>query len=128
MHVADIALVVREHEEAIEFYCRKLGFSVAEDSVTPAKRWVRLRAPGGEGAGIVLSRAGGEAQLEAVGNQAGGRVFLYMSTASFDSEYARLVKLGITFTEPPRHEAYGKVAVFQDLYGNRIDLIERSGP
>ena len=121
--VAQVALLVREYDEAIAFYAGVLGFVVVEDTPLDTKRWIRLRAPGERGAELVLSRAS-ESQREHVGKQAGGRVFLFLHTSDLDADYARLVAAGVTFTEPPRGEPYGRVAVFLDLYGNRIDLIE----
>ena len=121
--VAQVALLVREYDEAIAFYAGVLGFLVVEDTQLDTKRWIRLRAPGEHGAELVLSRAN-DAQREYVGNQAGGRVCLFMHTSDLDADYARLVAAGVTFTEPPRLAPYGRVAVFLDLYGNRIDLIE----
>jgi catechol 2,3-dioxygenase-like lactoylglutathione lyase family enzyme len=123
--VAHTALLVREYEEAKAFYCGKLGFHVVEDSPLPAgKRWVRLRAPGKQGSEILLSRAVDDKQRAAVGNQAGGRVLFFLHTDDFDADHAKFRASGIEFTEGPWDHAYGKAAVFKDLYGNRIDLIE----
>ena len=124
--IAHTALVVRDYEEAMEFYCGKLGFIVAEDTQLKDKRWIRLRAPHGQGSEIVLSRAVGEKQLASVGNQTGGRVLFFLHTDDFDSDYARLRSAGVEFMEGPWEDYYGKAAVFKDLYGNRIDLIEPS--
>lgn len=124
--IAHIALLVREYDEAIDFYCNKLGFRVIEDIQMPNKRWVRLEAPGKLGSEILLSRAINEEQLFVVGKQAGGRVFFYFHTSDFDLDYHLFLSKGVEFTEKPRIEEYGKVAVFKDLYGNRIDLIEFS--
>jgi len=121
--IAQTALIVREYEEAIEFYCGKLGFIVAEDTQLEKKRWVRLRAPGGKGSEILLSKAVDDKQHAAVGNQTGGRVLFFLHTDNFDADYARFKSSGIEFTEGPSEAAHGKVAVFKDLYGNRIDLI-----
>jgi len=121
--IAQTALIVREYEEAIEFYCGKLGFIVAEDTQLEKKRWVRLRAPGGKGSEILLSKAVDDKQRAAVGNQTGGRVLFFLHTDNFDADYARFKSSGIEFTEGPSEAAHGKVAVFKDLYGNRIDLI-----
>ena len=124
--LAHTALLVREYDEAKDFYCGKLGFLVAEDTELPTgKRWVRLRAPGGQGSEILLSRAVDDKQQAAVGNQTGGRVLFFMHTDAFDADYAAFKAKGIQFTEGPLQAEYGKVAVFKDLYGNRIDLIER---
>ena len=124
--IAHTALVVRDYEEAMEFYCGKLGFIVAEDTQLENKRWIRLRAPGGKGCEIVLSRAVSEKQLASIGNQTGGRVLFFLHTDDFDSDYARLRSIGVEFTEGPWEDYYGKAAVFKDLYGNRLDLIEPS--
>ena len=118
------ALVVREYEEAIAFYCGKLGFVVAEDTPLNNKRWIRLRAPGGQGSDILLSQAVDDKQRASIGNQTGGRVLFFFHTDNFDSDHERLRSLGIEFTEGPWDNSYGKAAVFKDLYGNRIDLIE----
>lgn len=121
--IVHTALVVREYEEAIEFYCTKLDFTVVEDTPLESKRWIRLHAPGGKGSEILLSRAVGDRQLASVGNQTGGRVLFFLHTDDFDSDYATFRSRGIHFTEGPSKHSYGKVAVFEDLYGNRIDLI-----
>ena len=123
--VAHTALLVREYEEAKQFYCGKLGFVVVEDTLLPAgKRWVRLRAPGNRGSEILLSRAVDDQQRAAVGNQTGGRVLFFFHTDDFDADYDKFRASGIEFAEGPWDHSYGKVAVFKDLYGNRIDLIE----
>jgi len=123
--IAQTALLVREYEEAKQFYCGKLGFQVVEDTPLPSgKRWVRLEAPGGGGSEILLSRAVDEKQRASVGNQTGGRVLFFMHTDDFDADYKLFSEQGIEFVEGPRNEGHGKVAVFVDLYGNRIDLIE----
>src|SRR5262245_40012756 len=121
IRLADTALLVRDHDEALAFYVGILGFEVVEDAQLGAKRWVRIRAGG---AGLVLRLATTEAQRARVGDQTGGSVLLFVHTDDFDATLARLVARGVRFTEPPRDEAYGRVAVFLDLYGNRIDLIE----
>ncbi len=123
--LAHTALLVREYDEAKKFYCEKLGFRLAEDTIlAKGKRWVRLSAPGSQGSDILLSRAANEAQLKAVGNQTGGRVLFFFHTDDFDSDYEKFRKLGIEFLEGPLVQPHGKVAVFKDLYGNRIDLIQ----
>ncbi|HEY2826069.1 MAG TPA: VOC family protein [Pirellulales bacterium] len=122
--IVHTALVVREYDEAKQFYCDKLGFIVTEDTLLPTgKRWVRLRAPGGNGSEILLSRAVDDQQRAAVGNQTGGRVLFFFHTDNFDSDYELFRSRGIEFTEGPYNHSYGRVAVFKDLYGNRIDLI-----
>jgi catechol 2,3-dioxygenase-like lactoylglutathione lyase family enzyme len=123
--IATITLVVRDYDEAIAFYCDKLGFAlVADTPLGPGKRWV-LVAPGtGTGAQLLLAEADGAAQEAAIGNQAGGRVMLFLETDDFARDHAAMTERGVQFLEPPRHEAYGSVAVFADLYGNKWDLIE----
>jgi catechol 2,3-dioxygenase-like lactoylglutathione lyase family enzyme len=121
--IAMVALLVREYDEAIAFYRDAFGFRVVEDTPTAHKRWIRMRAGEG-GAELVLSRAIGE-QAAVVGKQAGGRVFLFVHTADFDGDLARMRAANVRFTEEPRAEAYGRVVVVEDLYGNRVDVIER---
>jgi len=122
--IVHTALLVREYDEAKKFYCDVLGFKVTEDTQLESKRWVRLRAPGGGGSEILLSRAVDDKQRAAVGNQTGGRVLFFMHTDDFEGDYALLRSRGVEFTEGPWDHDYGHVAVFKDLYGNRIDLIE----
>lgn len=117
------ALLVRDYDEAIGFYVGKAGFDLAEDAdLGGGKRWVVVRPPGSD-AGLLLARAMGE-QADMVGRQGGGRVFLFLQTDDFDRDQGRMVAAGVRFLEAPRHEAYGTVAVFEDLYGNKWDLIE----
>jgi catechol 2,3-dioxygenase-like lactoylglutathione lyase family enzyme len=125
-HLDAIALLVRDYDEAIEYYTRVLSFVLLEDSVLSAdKRWVVVAPPGsGNGCKILLAKAANERQLFAVGNQSGGRVFLFLHTDDLERDYQRMKKAGVEFTEAPRQEVYGKVVVFQDLYGNRWDLIQ----
>lgn len=118
-----VALLVREYDEAIAFYRDALGFTVAEDTQLAHKRWVRMRADGG--AELVLSRAVGE-QAVYVGKQAGGRVLLFLHTSSFDADVARMRAANVVFTEAIRVEPFGRVVVVEDLYGNRLDIIERA--
>jgi catechol 2,3-dioxygenase-like lactoylglutathione lyase family enzyme len=119
------ALVVRDYEEAKQFYCETLGFELIEDTLLPTgKRWVRIRPAGNRGTDILLSRAVNDAQKSIIGNQAGGRVLFFMHTDNLAGDYASLRKKGVEFLEEPRHESYGDVAVLKDLYGNRIDLIQ----
>lgn len=116
-------LLVAEYDEAIAFYRDKLGFEVAEDTDQGGgKRWVVVR-PKGSDAGLLLARATGD-QRARIGDQAGGRVFLFVETDDFDRDHGEMVAAGVEFLEAPRREAYGTVAVFQDLYGNRFDLIQ----
>ena len=117
------ALLVRDYDEAIPFYVDKLGFELVED--TPrggGKRWVVVR-PRGSDAALLLAQAAG-AQASRIGDQAGGRVFLFLETDDFAGDHARMAAAGVRFLEEPRHEPYGTVAVFEDLYGNRWDLIQ----
>ncbi len=123
--IATIALVVAEYEEAIAFYRDAVGFTLVEDTpLAPGKRWVVLTPPGGDGARLLLAKADGPDQQAVVGKQAGGRVMLFLQTDDFDRDHARMQANGVHFLEEPRREAYGTVAVFVDLYGNKWDLIE----
>ncbi|WP_244446246.1 VOC family protein [Devosia riboflavina] len=126
--IATLALVVADYDEAIEFYRDKLGFSlVADTPLGPGKRWVLVAPPGGNGARLLLAKADGPEQRASIGNQTGGRVMLFLETDDFAGDFARMSEKGVTFLEAPRHEAYGSVAVFADLYGNKWDLIEPRG-
>ena len=125
INIAQTALLVREYDEAKRFYCEKLGFSIVEDTeLSDGKRWVRLRAPGKQGSELLLSRAVDDKQKSVVGNQAGGRVLFFFHTDDFDADYKSFRSRGVEFAESPRDEAYAKVVVLKDLYGNRIDLIQ----
>ena len=127
-HLALIALVVPDYDEAIEYYTRVLGFALVEDEPREAgKRWVVVAPARDSGAKLLLARAANEEQRSRVGNQTGGRVFLFMHTDDFDGDYARYKTAGVEFTETPRHESYGRVVVFKDRYGNKWDLVERIG-
>ena len=120
-----ISLVVRDYDEAIAFYCDKLGFQLVEDTpLTPTKRWVVVQPPGGKGCRLLLAKAATPEQQSRVGNQAGGRVFLFLHTDNIQRDYTRLVAQGITIIRGPVKEPYGTVLVFADLYGNLWDLIE----
>ena len=126
-HLGLVAVVVRDYGEAIAWFTQILGFELLEDTPrSPTKRWVVVAPPGARETGILLARAASDAQLDAVGNQTGGRVFLFLETDDFDRDFARMTQRGVRFTEAPRDEEYGRVAVFEDLYGNRWDLIGRS--
>jgi catechol 2,3-dioxygenase-like lactoylglutathione lyase family enzyme len=114
---------VRDYDEAIDFFVDKLGFELAEDTPRGDKRWVVVGPDGGSR--LLLARAANDAQRAAVGNQSGGRVFLFLETDDFARDHAAMQAKGVRFLEAPRHEDYGSVAVFEDLYGNRWDLIER---
>jgi len=123
--IALIALVVRDYDEAVEFYVDRLGFELVEDTVMGAgKRWVVVRPPGQPQTAVLLVKAVGDRQSAAVGAQTGGRVFLFLHTDDFARDYAVYTTRGVAFEEEPRHEAYGIVAVFRDLYGNRWDLVQ----
>jgi catechol 2,3-dioxygenase-like lactoylglutathione lyase family enzyme len=118
------ALLVRDYDEAIAFYVGKAGFSLADDTDQGGgKRWVVVR-PADGGAGLLLAKAVGETQTQRVGDQTGGRVFLFLESDDFVADHARMSAAGVGFLEAPRDEPYGTVAVFEDLYGNRWDLIE----
>lgn len=122
--LAHTALLVRDYDEAKSFYCDVLGFEVVEDTPLPNKRWVRIRPAGARGSDILLSKAVGAAQQAAIGNQTGGRVLFFLHSDDLAADYRRMQSEGVEFTEEPREECYGLVAVFKDLYGNRIDLIQ----
>ena len=124
--IVHVALVVRDYDEAIRFYTEKLQFTLVEDTYQPQqdKRWVLVAPPGSSGSTLLLARASNAEQERFIGNQAGGRVFLFLSTDDFWRDYNRMVSQEITFVREPKVESYGTVAVFQDLYGNLWDLIE----
>ena len=120
--IAAVALVVPDYDAAIDFYVGKLGFRLAEDVDQGHKRWVTVEPPGG-GARLLLARAEGAEQKAAIGNQAGGRVFLFLQTDDFARDHSAMLAAGVTFEEDPRHEPYGSVAVWRDPFGNRWDLL-----
>ena len=123
LKVATVAVVVDDYDRAIAFYSGVLGLElIADTPLGPGKRWVLVGGMGG--ARLLLAQADGAQQAAAVGNQTGGRVGFFLETDDFERDHARLVAAGVTFLEAPRHEAYGSVAVFEDLYGNKWDLIE----
>ena len=123
--ITHVALVVRDYDEAIVFFTEALGFRLVEDTpLAPGKRWVVV-SPGDGGTNLLLARAANAEQERHVGNQTGGRVFLFLQTDDFERDRARMLAHGVRFVEEPREEAYGRVAVFVDLYGNKWDLIER---
>lgn len=124
--IAQLTVTVRDYDEALAFYVGVLGFEKLEDTpLGDGKRWVRVRPPGGDGgAAILLARAVTDEQRASVGRQAGGRVFLFFETDDFSRDYQALLARGVRFVRAPLREAYGTVAVFEDLYGNRFDLIE----
>jgi catechol 2,3-dioxygenase-like lactoylglutathione lyase family enzyme len=127
-HLAHIALVVRDYDEAIAFYTGRLGFTLVEDTYQPEqdKRWVTIRPPRApaDATTILLARAATSDQARFIGDQAGGRVFLFLATDDFDRDYSAYAAAGVRFVRPPALQPYGKVAVFEDLYGNRWDLVE----
>ena len=122
-----VALVVRDYDEAIAFYCNKLHFTLIEDTYQPEqdKRWVVVAPPGSESTTLLLARASNPEQQAFIGNQSGGRVFLFLETDDFWRDYAEMRATGILFIREPNEFSYGTVAVFEDLYGNKWDLIER---
>ncbi|KQV29383.1 VOC family protein [Massilia sp. Root335] len=124
--IVHIALVVRDYDEAIDFYVGKLGFELLDDTYQPAqdKRWVVVAPPGGAGTTLLLAKASKPEQQPFIGNQAGGRVFLFLNTDDFWRDYERLRNNGVTFIRDPKEEEYGTVAVFEDLYGNLWDLLQ----
>ena len=124
MRLTLTALLVRDYDEAIGFFVDKLGFTLAADvDQGGGKRWVVV-VPAAGGAGLLLAKAADPAQAARIGDQAGGRVFLFLQTDDFAADHARMQAAGVRFVEAPRHEPYGTVAVFEDLCGNRWDLIE----
>jgi catechol 2,3-dioxygenase-like lactoylglutathione lyase family enzyme len=124
--IVHVALVVRDYDEAIEFFTKKLDFRLVEDTYQPEqdKRWVVVAPPGSSGTSVLLARASKPEQEPFVGNQTGGRVFLFLNTDDFWQDYQMMVLRGIEFVREPKVESYGTVAVFKDLYGNLWDLVE----
>ena len=124
--IGKMALVVRDYDEAIAFYVGTLGFTLVEDTYIEAqnKRWVVVAPPGSTGSRLLLARAVGEEQSSRIGNQTGGRVFLFLETDDFWRDYESYRKKGIVFVRGPAEESYGTVAVFKDLYGNLVDLVQ----
>ncbi|NBA85959.1 VOC family protein [Emticicia sp. CRIBPO] len=126
--IAQIALVVNDYDEAINFYTQKLGFELIEDTVmSETKRWVVVAPKGNGGCSLLLAKAVGELQESRVGNQTGGRVFLFLYTDDFMRDYTQMTAKGIKFVRGPVTEPYGMVGVFEDLYGNLWDFIQPSG-
>ncbi|MDD7908898.1 VOC family protein [Pseudovibrio exalbescens] len=127
-NIMHIALVVDDYDEALDFYVNKLQFELIEDTYQPEqdKRWVVVAPPGSHGATLLLAKASKPEQRPFVGNQAGGRVFLFLSTDDFWRDYERMKSLGIKFIRDPKTQDYGTVAVFEDLYGNLWDLLQFS--
>ena len=124
--IVHIALVVRDYDEAIDFYTNRLHFTLIEDSYQPEqdKRWVVVAPPGSHGTTVLLARASKPEQKAFIGNQTGGRVFLFLGTDDFWRDYREMQERGILFVREPKEADYGTVAVFEDLYGNRWDLIQ----
>lgn len=125
--IVHISLLVKDYDKAINFYAGKLNFKVIEDTpLSDSKRWVLIQPPGSTGCCILLAKATNEQQMSAIGNQSGGRVFLFLETDDFNRDYTQMLANDITFVREPSVETYGIVAVFKDLYGNLWDLIQRS--
>jgi len=124
--IVHVALVVKDYDEAIEFYTQQLNFELLEDSYQAEqdKRWVVVSPPGSNGTNLLLARASNATQESFVGNQSGGRVFLFLNTDDFWRDYNAMKAKGINFVRDPKQQEYGMVAVFEDLYGNRWDLLE----
>ena len=124
-NIAYLTLLVSDYDEAIDFYTNKLRFHVVEDTIlSEDKRWVLVAPPGGNSVSILLAKASGSQQQEYIGNQTGGRVFLFLQTDNFRRDYNDMKSRGVTFIQEPRTESYGMVAVFEDLYGNKWDILE----
>ena len=124
--IAHIALVVRDYDEALDFYTKKLHFTLIEDTYQPEqdKRWVVIAPPNSTGTTLLLARASKPEQESFIGNQSGGRVFLFLATDDFWRDYNEMLSVGVTFIREPNEHSYGTVAVFQDLYGNLWDLVQ----
>jgi catechol 2,3-dioxygenase-like lactoylglutathione lyase family enzyme len=125
--IAHVSLIVENYDEALEFYTQKLHFSIIEDTkLTDSKRWILIGPPGSKGCNLLLAKAANEEQISRLGDQTGGRVFLFLNTDNFERDYQNLIKNEIKIVREPVVESYGTVAVFADLYGNLWDLIEPS--
>ena len=125
-NIAHITIVVHDYDEAIEFYTKKLHFTLIEDTILSVeKRWVLVRPKGSDGCSLLLAKGVGEGQKSRIGNQTGGRVFLFLQTDNFKRDYQNLIDNDVKIVREPAFEDYGTVVVFQDLYGNLWDLIER---
>lgn len=123
-----VSYLVRDYDEAIAFFTQRLGFRLEEDTALGGgKRWVRVAPPGSAGPSLLLAKAVTPEQSAAVGRQAGGRVFLFLETDDFTRDHRAMLSAGVVFDEMPRHEPYGTVAVFRDLYGNKWDLLQPAG-
>jgi catechol 2,3-dioxygenase-like lactoylglutathione lyase family enzyme len=120
-----VAIVVKDYDEAIEYYTKVLGFNLVEDTdMGNGKRWVLVSPPGSASTSILLAKAATEEQKKHVGNQTGGRVFLFLQTDDFRNDYKMMKERGVKFVEEPRNEYYATVVVFEDIYGNRWDLLQ----
>lgn len=125
--IAHVALVVKDYDEAVDFYTSKLDFELLEDTkIDEKKRWVLIAPPGANECCLLLAKAANGKQTKSIGNQAGGRVFLFLFTDDFWRDYNKMVDRNINFVRPPTEHEYGRVAVFEDLYGNLWDLLEPS--
>ena len=125
MHIASLAILVRDYDEALRYYTEILGFDLIEDSeLEVGKRWLLVAPPGANETRLLLAKAANDEQLGQVGRQCGGRVFLILYTDDFERDYSAFKGRGVRFREAPRHEPYGTVAVFEDLYGNLWDLLQ----
>lgn len=123
-----VTLLVPDYDAAIAFYRDALGFTVVDDNgLEDDKRWVTIRPPGGDGASMMLAKAANADEMQAIGRQAGGRVGFFLRTDDFARDHAAYLASGVVFEEEPRHEVYGTVAVFQDPFGNRWDMIQPAG-
>ena len=124
--ILHVALVVKDYDDAIDFYCKKLKFTLVDDTYQPEqdKRWVVVSPPGDSGTNLLLARATTPDQEEFIGNQSGGRVFLFLQTDDFWRDYRSMLEMNIQFVREPKDESYGTVAVFEDLYGNLWDLFQ----
>lgn len=122
-HIAAVSLVVADYDEAAAWYRDRLGFAISDADLGGGKRWVTATPPGG-GCALLLARAADPGQARAIGDQAGGRVMLFLHTDDFERDHQAMSRAGVRFLETPRAEPYGMVAVFEDLYGNRWDLLE----
>ncbi|MBP7688551.1 MAG: VOC family protein [Thermoflexales bacterium] len=126
--IVSLALVVRDYDEALAFFTQALRFALIEDTdMGNGKRWVVVAPAGGQGASLLLAKAVNDEQTAHVGNQTGGRVFLFLHTTDFEGDYRHMQAHGVRFAEEPREEAYGRVVVFFDLYGNKWDMIQPKG-
>lgn len=123
--IGHVTIVVKDYDEAVEYYTEVLGFDLLEDKdMGNGKRWVRVAPPGFNGTSILLAKAANQEQVNHVGNQTGGRVFMFLFTDDFDRDYKKMKENGVKFIEEPRSEEYADVVIFEDLYGNRWDFLQ----